>query len=291
MYSHFHHKIGEALPVGTVLHKADLEELHYLVPIENLANILKYGILSHRRVIRLGLKVTDISNSEVQDRRELVRVPRADVAKGTLKLHRHVNFYLNAHNAMMYVRKQEHERLCVLRIHREILDRPDAMLSTQNAATAEVAFFSPRAKSPLYSPRSTQYLTVERTQGFGLDCTEGKPIRQAEALFPYQVDSSYIGGIFVSCESSRDMVYGVLASVEKNLSVTVHPSLFFQGKTRYVSLERFDPLPILTDAERGKLRADLPESSDSDEEQITPPAKRGKFGEESFDAAAGLVPK
>jgi len=264
MFSRLHHPEQTALPAGTVLHLADIEELHYILPIANLASVMEHGILSHRRVVRLDFEHDDVSAAEIQDRRALVTVPRADRAKSPLALHRHVNFYLNAHNAMMYVKRMDHENLCVLRIHREILERGDVMLSSRNSSTTSVSFFSPTEKDPLYSPRSAHYLTVERTRGYGEDKEEGKAIRQAEMLAPYQVDPSYIGGIFVSCENSQRMVQGVLESIDKPLLITVHPSLFFQGRTRYVALERFTPLPPLTTAERERLNEDLPESSDDE---------------------------
>ncbi len=260
MFSRLHHEKGKKLPEGTVLHKEDIEELHYILPISSLASVIRYGVLSYKRVKDKRLDHVDISNPEVQARRE-IPILRADPKKKRLTIHRHANFYLNAHNAMMFVdvwkkiksghyelergaeEAYKHQELCVLRIHREVLERGDAVLSTRNAAKGMATFFLP-AQDPLYSPRSTHYLTVERVEGYD---KEGKPIRMAEVLLPYQVDSSYIGGVFVSCENSRDMVQGILSSIEKPLPITIHPSLFFQRRIEprdpFVPLEHFTPLP------------------------------------------------
>lgn len=294
MFSRLRNSYGESL------RREDIEELHYIISIANLASIMEHGILSHRRVARLGIAHDDVSASGVQDRRAFVIVPRADVTKGSLRLHRHANLYLNAHNAMMYVdvEKYGHENLCVLRIRREILDRGDAMLSTRNSSTNGVRFFTPTARDPLYSPRSTHYLTVDRVLGFGEDKEVGKPIRQAEVLLPYQIDPSYIGGVFVSCENSRVLVKATLESLELDLPITVHPSLFFQGKTRFVSLEHFTPLSaLITDVERSKLHTALPESSpepsDAEEEytDLSPPSKRFRSEEKQSDVTPGPAPK
>lgn len=278
MFSRLHHRFGIRLPVGTALHKEDIKELHYILPISSLASVMRDGILSHKRVKDRGLDHVDISNPEVQARRE-ISILRANPKKKRLTIHRHANFYLNAHNAMMFVdvwkkiehkqyqlqsgdrERYKHEELCVLRICREILERGDAILSSRNAARKAATFFLP-TRDPLYSPRSTDYLTVDCVPGYEV---EGKPIRMAEVLLPYQVDPSYIGGIFVSCEGSHDMVQGILLSIEKPLPITVHPSLFFQRKIEsrnpFVPLEPFIPLSPLTAEQRSQLHEGLPDSS------------------------------
>jgi len=257
----------------TTLEKNDIEELHYICPIDNLRSVLTKGILSHKRASKLNNHV-DVSNDEIQSRRVKVRIQRTDETKGKLALHRHAVLYLNAHNAMMYnLAKQTnhccyvgHDKLCVLRIHREILDRGDAMLSSQNASTDAVTFFS-STKNPLYSRESTPFLTQPRVEGFD---KSGQQIRQAEVLLPYEINPSYIGGIFVSSEDTQNIVQAIINELKedhllegkKQLSINVHSSLFFQGRTRFVSLEPFDPLPSLTDEQQNLLVSELPESDD-----------------------------
>ena len=256
MYSN--RKNGKSPP--DELKQEHIEELHYICPIANLASILSHGILSHKRASKIS-QHRDISDNQVQNRRAHVLVPRADKSKRELALHRHVNFYSNAHNAMMYVRKNEHESLCVLRIRRELLHRGDTVFSTRNSSTNAVTFFTVE-KNPLYSPRSTNYLTCPRVEGYD---NEGKQIRQAEVLFPYAVDAKYIGGIFVSCESGKGEVEKILnESNRADMTVNIHPSMFFQGNARFISLEPFDPLAPLSEIEQEQFKFDLPESSESE---------------------------
>jgi len=264
------------------LHKSDIEELHYIAPRSSLPSIMQHGILSHKRAVALATHHEDVSNSQVQFRRDSVLVPRADTTKGRLALHRHANLYLNAHNPMLFVLVWEkvagryelkpgvntqfaHQELCVLRIHREILERPDVMLSTCNAAVDGVKFFSPAKEDPLYSPRSAYCLTAERIPGY--EKARGQ-IRQAEALFPYQIDPSYIGGIFVSCNESLEAVRNVLITEGfPSLSVVVNSSLFYLEKP-FVPLSQFAPLIPMSAEERAHLHTNLPESSpeNSDDE-------------------------
>jgi hypothetical protein len=55
------------------LHRADLEELHYITPINNIPSILLYGILLNRRADRLEHE--KVAFQEVQERRENKRLP------------------------------------------------------------------------------------------------------------------------------------------------------------------------------------------------------------------------
>lgn len=246
-------------PAPTSIRRNDIEECHYICHLDNLHNILTNGILSHRRAHKLSDAPTDISDGSVQDRRSQVRVPRRDEEKGRLALHRHAVLYLNAHNAMMHVRKNQHTDLCVLRIYREILDRGDAMLSSRNASTSVANFFPP-TRDPLYSPTSSRYLSVPRIEGYD---NEGKQIRQAEVMLPYKIEPSYIGGIFVSNQGTQDHVQAILNELENTLPITQHPSLFFQGVTRFVSLASFQPLAPLTIEQQAALVTDFPDSDSS----------------------------
>lgn len=245
-----------------MLTKKDIKELHYICSIENLDSILKNGILSHKKALKLPH--VDISKSGVQVRRAKVRVPRTGVKRGTLALHRHAILYLNANNAMMYVEREKHEDLCVLRIHREILDRGDAMLSSKNASAKGVRFFPAQQDGALYSPRSTKYLIDHFVfSGNKKNDNEHKQIQQAEALLPYEIRSDYIGGIFVSCARSKDKIEKVLhLNHRDSLQVTVLPSIFYQGSSGFEYRNSFNPLPLL----HADIDSSLPEPDSSETE-------------------------
>jgi hypothetical protein len=44
-------------------------KLYYLCPIENLSSILRHGIMSHNLVEERGLRVADLSDPSVQEKR------------------------------------------------------------------------------------------------------------------------------------------------------------------------------------------------------------------------------
>lgn len=55
------------------MHRDDLEELHYITPINNIPSILQHGILSHKRADRMDHET--VALQEVQDRRKDKRLP------------------------------------------------------------------------------------------------------------------------------------------------------------------------------------------------------------------------
>ncbi len=77
------------------MRKEELDELHYITLIDNVASILTKGILSHR----LAEKVPhgSVAMQEVQDRRRNKKVP------GGRMLHEYVNTYFSARNPMLYL--------------------------------------------------------------------------------------------------------------------------------------------------------------------------------------------
>jgi hypothetical protein len=110
---------------------ADVHELHYIVPIENLPSIRARGVLSHNR--SKPLRAATVANPDVQARRRK-RVPNG------LALHDYVNLYLHARNPMMYVRKDGHLDLAVLRINPSVLTHDGAVITSCNASSDYVRF-------------------------------------------------------------------------------------------------------------------------------------------------------
>jgi hypothetical protein len=114
---------------------ADLTELHYITPIANVPSILKFGILSNREITRRRVKAVSVALSGVQERRESKVIP------GAKPLHEYVNLYICARNPMMYLRRSQHEALCVLQINPAVMDLPGAVIADGNAASGPTAFW------------------------------------------------------------------------------------------------------------------------------------------------------
>jgi ssDNA thymidine ADP-ribosyltransferase, DarT len=83
------------------MERAELDELHYITPIENVLSICEHGILSHNRMRKLGLVHTSVAMQEVQDIRKGVMVP----GSAGKPLHEYANLYICARNPMLLKRK------------------------------------------------------------------------------------------------------------------------------------------------------------------------------------------
>ncbi|MGH2768869.1 MAG: DarT ssDNA thymidine ADP-ribosyltransferase family protein, partial [Actinomycetota bacterium] len=72
------------------MRRDDLEELHYITAVENVASILQHGILSHELSRRMAHR--SLSKELVQERRRTVVVPNGR------RLHDYANLYICARN-------------------------------------------------------------------------------------------------------------------------------------------------------------------------------------------------
>jgi hypothetical protein len=255
----------------TILESEDINELFFMCHIDNLDGILANGLLSHKRAHKQEKTVKqDVSNNEVQQRRATRYIERVknkphgnNRLKSRLNLHRFAPLYLNPHNAMMnqIVRKHRGERLCIIRVFRDILDRGDVVLSSHNASVNATSFFEPGAfllednhVQPLVNPS-----LWNNSNAFKMNSKEYYQRRQAEALVPHRIDPSYIGGIFVYNKIAQKKVNAILKnkSLKLDANVIVHPSLF--------AAKRLQSFESLNRAQQTELNEALP-SSDSDSE-------------------------
>lgn len=194
--------------------RSDIQELHYITPIVNLASIRRHGLLSHNRVQRLPSR--SIAMPEIQERRERIRVP------GGQPLHNYVNFYINARNPMLYKRIGHHAEICVLRLSPGILDLPGVVIADGNAASDYTAFWSP----------GDGLARVEQRYVFAEFWSDEDPIEAfrkkrricAEVLVPDTVAQQYITGVYVSC----DQAARVVAATGVPWPVTINGHLFFR---------------------------------------------------------------
>ncbi len=170
----------------------EVEELHFITSIDNLASILMRGILSHNRAARLRHR--SVASESVQGIRRGKSVP------GGLSLHSYANLYFDARNPMMYC-LQDQTDLVVIRVSPDALDIPDTVLADGNAATRNTRFYpSPEGLSNLDSQ-----LVFARywTDADYWTYVEKKRARNAEVLVPNLVPSRYIEGCYVDTQEKR----------------------------------------------------------------------------------------
>src|SRR5260221_200438 len=164
------------------MERHELDELHYITPISNIASILLHGLLSHIRVAKL--KHTSVAMQEIQDRRSQVRVP------GGRKLHEYVNLYICGRNPMLYKLRSQREELCILSVSTGVLDLNGVVVTDGNASGDYIRFGS--------APSALRIVNKELT--FAEYWTDQDPIQYyrkksakcAEVLVPNRVDPRFI---------------------------------------------------------------------------------------------------
>src|SRR5438552_9608106 len=112
-----------------------VKEFQSIMPLDNIPSVLKYGILSNERAEKLLHR--SVAMQEVQERRDVRKVP------GGLKLHEYANLYFHARNPMLYKRKDEAEKLCVLRVSTGVCSIPGVVFTDCNASSDYVRFLDP----------------------------------------------------------------------------------------------------------------------------------------------------
>jgi ssDNA thymidine ADP-ribosyltransferase, DarT len=194
--------------------REDLEELHYITPISNVPSICMMGILSHRRAARV--RHESVALAEIQDRRAKVTVPAGR------RLHEYANLYICGRNPMLYRRRDQHERLCVITVSPDVLDLDGVVVTDANASADYVKF----------GPGSAGLRIVDRELTFAEYWTHQDPIEYyrrkskkcAEVLVSDRVDPQYLTGAYVSCDRSlREF-----DELDVELEATVNPYLFFR---------------------------------------------------------------
>lgn len=137
-------------------------------------------------------------------------------------LHEYVNTYLCARNPMLYLRKDSHAELCVLRIDPAVLDLDDVVVSDRNAASN--ARFSPGKTGLSLIDREQVFAEYWTHPGDELATDNHKKIKCAEVLVPSRIPPTYIVGAYASCVQSARR----LGEIAPQLPVTLDAHLFFQ---------------------------------------------------------------
>jgi hypothetical protein len=202
------------------MRRNQVKELHYITPIVNVVSICRRGILCNRRAERY--RHESVAMAEIQERRSTKTVP------GGRRLHDYANLYFHARNPMLFLRKDQHISLCVLRIHPDVLDMPDVVITSGNAASGYARFFP--------SPQGLAYLDYEQVfaeswkhPGDPILEWQHKSTKCAEVLVPGQIEPALIVGAYVSNTDTESQLRDQLRAKNINLDIIVDRHLFFLG--------------------------------------------------------------
>lgn len=196
---------------------SDLKDLHYITPVANVPSILKLGLLSNREVTRRQVNSVSVAVPGVQERRESKVIP------GAKPLHEYVNLYICARNPMMYLRRSQHEALCVLQITPAVLTLPGVVIADGNAASGPTAFW--QSPSGLSKVDKDTVFAEWWTDPNEFVLWEKRRVKCAEVLVPDRLDAKFISGAYVSCDPAEAR----LKALAPTLKIVVDPHMFFRA--------------------------------------------------------------
>jgi hypothetical protein len=194
--------------------RSDITEFHYITPIANVPSILVNGIVCHTRA--KTVPHLSVAMEKVQAKRANRSVPSGH------PLHSYANLYFTARNPMLYVLRDHHRDLAVLRIDPSILDLPEVVIADGNASSEYTRFYpSPTGLSNL---RDELIFAEYWTDDDLFEYWNKKRIKCAEVLVPDQVDPSLIMSSYVSGRESEVR----LRELGITHPIDIRPWLFFR---------------------------------------------------------------
>lgn len=176
------------------MNKNDIIELYCITHINNIPSVEKNGILCHKHAQKI--KHSSIALEDIQNRREGKKIP------GTKKeLHDYANVYFDAHNPMLSRVRDKNDSICVLRVHKSILDIDGIIISDMNASRYW-ARFEPVVKGLELLDKDEVFAEfwlhddrIEQDRHRGVKC--------AEVLVPDLIQPDYIFGAYVANSTAK----------------------------------------------------------------------------------------
>ena len=187
--------------------------LFYTTHIGNLKGILEFGILSHNLAFKKGLVAVDISNNEVNARRN-----RIEPTLGG-NIHDFTPLYFNPKNPMLYYlcKHSQRDDLILLKVTPHILLLENVAFSDGNAAVKTTRFYH----------NIDEFNKINWTvinDKYWADYPDGKRIRCSEVLVNEKIPLYFVDDIFVYSETALDKVVqlypnhcGIKTSINKSL--------------------------------------------------------------------------
>lgn len=213
-----------------ILDKYKVNYLYHITHKDNISNILKYGLLSHKNAHSKKLISIDISNQQVNSRRsKFENIYNREI-------HDYVPLYFNPKNPMLYVRQNMQNDLIILAIDRKIMFQPNVIFSDGNAASSNTRF----------------YRDLKDLDKLGWFCIndeywtryqDGKRVKCSEVLVYSQLEIKFIKKINCFNAITRDFIIQHLKNYSQILT-EVSSYLFFNNVSSSLIIDDTDDLPF-----------------------------------------------
>lgn len=189
--------------------------LFYTAHLKNLKSILSLGILSHNSAHSRGLVDEDISNRQVNDRRN-----RMVQAVGG-NIHDFSPLYFNPRNPMLYYlcKQKRKEDLVLLRVNPHILLEQNVCFSDGNAAASATRFYNNLSE---FNQLNWEIIRNE----YWTNYPDGKRIKCAEVLVKEKVPLEYITNIYVYNENALSQILSIFPN-HLGINTSINSKLYF----------------------------------------------------------------
>ena len=197
-----------------------MSEIFHMTDYNNLKNILLHGLQNHYN----AYKKADISNREVNDRREKV-----EHIYGR-KIHDYVPFYFNPRNAMLY-KNRNNARVVILGLDVRVIKdhRTGVLISDRNAAVNNARFS--KYLPDLQNQNFINFNEVFSQRWYNKDVKNYDVMQKmmAEILIDDIVCSRYIRSVYVKSPIYKKAVEDQFGEDLKmhNINIIVDPTKFF----------------------------------------------------------------
>lgn len=201
-----------------LLTKIPFGGLFYIAHLDNLSSILKLGVLSHNLAHKSGFVSTDISNQQVNARRN-----RVDPNLGG-NIHDFTPLYFNHKNPMLYTlcKNTDRNKLILLKVNPHILLAENVSFSDGNASVRSTKFYNDIEQ---FNNLNWTLINSGSWNHYEIDVKrEQSRIMCSEVLAKEKIPSYYINEIFVYSEETLQQVLlmfpnhlGIKTSVNKRL--------------------------------------------------------------------------
>lgn len=185
--------------------------LYHITHINNLPNVIEYGLLSKNEKDRIGIVHKDIAHESIQDRRSTMEVPCGDGGV----VHDYIPLYFCKRSPMLYVVNKQYsneKNIIYLEFPIHILETYNGVFInfSANASTTPDFFDNPFALHILNWPAIDTYYWSKSDDPSG----NTKKEKQAEALFYKPLPLNQLKKIVVYDEQCKQKVERIFAAYD-----------------------------------------------------------------------------
>ena len=184
----------------------NIKYIYHMTHIKNLQNILKDGLLAHNN----SSVTVRIDNKSVNERRNF-KEPIYNK-----NVHNYVPFYFNPRNPMLYVQKDQQEKIIILLFNKKLIFKNNSLFTDGNASVRGTKFFN-----KLDDLTKLNWGCLRST--FWNNYPDGKRLMMSEVLVYNKVKIKHLKKIY--CYNSKTKKH--ILNIDNTLDVEVNKEIFF----------------------------------------------------------------